>query len=61
MIYSDIREKAGKCINQTIEDYRPASGLFIEGMDTNEQIPNAIICWLANGDQVIYIVKGKKE
>ena len=55
MTYADIRKQAGKVINQNIVDYRPASGLFIEGMDDHQQIPMAIICWLENGDQIIYI------
>ena len=57
MTYGDIRKKAGENINQNIVDYRPACGLYVEGMDDCEQIPNAIVCWLENGDKVIYIAK----
>lgn len=57
MTYGEIRKKAGNAISRKIVDYRPASGLFIDGMDDYEQIPNAIVCWLKNGDQIIYIVK----
>lgn len=57
MTYGDIRKKAGENIKQNIEDYRPACGLYVDGMDDCEQIPNAIICWLENGDKVIYIAK----
>lgn len=57
MTYGDIRKKAGEVIEPNIEDYRPACGLYVDGMDDCEQIPNAIVCWLENGDKVIYIVK----
>ena len=55
--YKDLIEEAEKTINQTIVDYRPACGWYIEGMEENEYIPNAIICWLENGNEVIYIHK----
>lgn len=61
MTYGDIRKKAGKNIKQNIENYRPAYGLYVDGMDDCEQIPNAIVCWLKNGDMVIYIVKEKEH
>lgn len=57
LTYKDLLEEAKKIINQTIVDYRPACGLFIDGMDDCEQIPCAIICWLENGNEVIYIHK----
>lgn len=57
MTYRDILEEAKQSISANIIDYRPASGLFIDGMDENEQIPNAIICWLENGNAIIYIHK----
>lgn len=57
MTYGEIRERAGEVVNQNIIDYRPASGIFIDGMDDHEQIPNAIVGWLENGDKIVYIAK----
>lgn len=44
-----------------IIDYRPAFGMYIDGMDDGEWIPRAIVCWLENGSQVIYINNDKGE
>lgn len=57
MTYGEIINKAAENIKQNIEDYRPALGLYIDGMDDCLHIPNAIICLLKNGDKVIYIAK----
>lgn len=38
-----------------VEDYRPACGLYIDGVDDCTQIPNAIVIWLADGTKIIYI------
>lgn len=59
MTYKELLEEARKHISTTIIDYRPACGLYVDGMDDCEQIPNAIVCWLKNGDKVIYIAKGE--
>jgi hypothetical protein len=53
--YYDLLVEASKHINGEIADYRPASGMFIDGMNDNAQIPNAIICWLSDGSKIIYI------
>lgn len=60
MTYSDLKKEADKVFNRRIVDYRPACGLFIDGMDDYEQIPNAIVCWLDDGNMVIYISKGSE-
>lgn len=59
MTYAELLEEARKHICSPIIDYRPACGLYVDGMDDCEQIPNAIVCWLKNGDKVIYIAKGE--
>jgi len=55
MKYWEIRKQAERTVRRKIVDYRPACGLFIEGIEDHEQIPNAIVCWLNNGDKIIYI------
>lgn len=55
MTYKELFAKASKCISEPINDYRPAYGLYIEGMEDCVQIPNAIVCWLKNGTKIIYI------
>lgn len=61
MTYEDIKRIAETALNQKIIDYRPASGLFVDGMDDHEQIPNAIVAWLENGDKIIYIAKERSD
>jgi len=60
MTYGEIYRIAKQSISG-ICDYRPASGMFIEGMNENDQIPNAIVCWLENGDQVIYVSRSETD
>lgn len=56
MTYKDIqKEFSNKFPNVEIEDYRPACGLYIDGVDDCTQIPNAIVVWLKDGSKVIYI------
>lgn len=58
MTYKDILiEFENKFPNAEIEDYRPACGLYIDGVDDCTQIPNAIVVWLKGGSKVIYISK----
>ena len=60
MTYNEIYKSAIKNLSidvQNIEDYRPASPLFIP--ELKEQIPNAIIIWLKSGEKIIYIEKGQ--
>lgn len=59
MTYSDLLKEAQSLVSETIVDYRPACGLYIDGMDDCEQIPNAIVCWTKNGSKFIYIKKGE--
>ena len=48
------------CLDQSeIDDYRPASELFIKELKT--QIPNAIVIWLKTGEKVIYIDKADRS
>ena len=56
MTYGEILEEAKKVISEEIIDYRPAAGMFIEGISEEEQIPRAILCWLKNGAKIIYIL-----
>lgn len=58
MKYSDVLKEAQSLVSETIVDYRPACGLYVDGMDDCEQIPNAIVCWTKNGSEFIYIKKG---
>lgn len=58
MTYSDMLKEAQSLSSETIVDYRPACGLYVDGMDDCEQIPNAIVCWTKNGSKFIYIKKG---
>lgn len=57
MTYKEIFHKAKNVINSEIVDYRPACGLYIDGIDDCSRIPNAIVCWLDNGDSVVYMAK----
>lgn len=60
MTYEELYNKAIKTLNldeNKIEDWRPASQLFIEQI--HRQIPNAIIIWLKDGNQVIFIDKSE--
>ena len=59
MKYSDVLKEAQSLVSETIVDYRPACGLYVDGMDDCEQIPNAIVCWTKNGSEFIYIKKGE--
>ena len=56
MTYGELFDKAIKTLNldkDIIEDYRPASPMFIDQLSS--QIPSAIIIWLKTGDQIIFI------
>ena len=56
MTYGELYDKAIKTLNldkNIIDDYRPASPMFIDQLMC--QIPNAIIIWLKTGDQIIFI------
>lgn len=56
MTYGELYDKAIKTLNldkNIVNDWRPASPLFIDQLIS--QIPNAIIIWLNNGDQVLFI------
>ena len=55
MTYEELLKEAEQHISSKIADYRPAYGMYIDGMDDCELIPRAIVCWLENGSQVIYI------
>lgn len=50
-----MKSQLERILKPSIVDCRPASGLFIEGLSDDVQIPNAIVCGLKNGDQIIYI------
>lgn len=56
MTYSELYERAIKKLNlkqEDIEDYGPASGLYIK--QVTGIIPDAIIIWLKSGEQIVYI------
>ena len=55
MTYKKLLKEAKKHIRTRIIDYKPASSIHIAGINDNSQIPNAIICWLKDGSQIIYI------
>lgn len=56
--YKDIlKEFTNKFPNAEVEDYRPACGGYLKGIDSHEQIPNAIIVWLKDGGKIVYISK----
>lgn len=57
--YADLREEAKKHLSVEIKDYRPASGMFIPGMSQDEEIPYAIVCWLEDDSEIIYIKSAK--
>ena len=64
MTYKKLLKEAKKHIRTRIIDYKPASSIHIAGINDNGQIPNAIICWLKDGSQIIYIsgkIGGKNE
>lgn len=61
MTYKELLKEAEQHISSKIVDYRPACGMYIDGMDDCEQISRAIVCWLENGSQVIYINNDKGE
>ena len=61
MTYEELYNKAIKTLNldkDIVDDYRPASPLFIEQLIY--QIPNAIIIWLKTGDQIVFIDRGEQ-
>ena len=54
MTYEEIYEEfCNKFPNAEIEDYRPAVPMYIPQL--MRDIPNAIIVWLEDGSEVIYI------
>lgn len=56
MTYEDIYNNALEKLNinaELVEDYRPASELFIP--ELKRQIPKAIIIWLKDKSKIIYI------
>lgn len=61
MTYKEILHQAKTVINSKIVDYRPAFGLYMDGIDDCVKIPNAITCWLDNGDSVVYIAKEREN
>lgn len=64
MTYKKLLKEAKKHIRTRIIDYKPASSIHIAGINDNSQIPNAIICWLKDGSQIVYIsgkTGGKNE
>ena len=59
MTYGDIyNEFCKKFPNVETEDYRPAVEMYIPQI--SKGIPNAIIVWLKDGSEVIYIAKGEE-
>ncbi len=57
MTYGDIYEEfCKKFPNIEVKDYRPASPLHIPQL--LKDIPNAIIVWLMDGSEVVYIAEG---
>lgn len=54
-IYKQFKDKCN--IDEDIDDYRPAYGMYIDGLEDCEWIPNAIIVWLKDGTKIIYIAK----
>ncbi len=61
MTYKKLLKEAKKHIRTRIIDYKPASSIHIAGINDDSQIPNAIICWLKDGSQVVYISNAKEE
>lgn len=61
MTYEELLREAKQHISSEIIDCRPAFGFYVECMDDCEQIPRAIVCWLENGSQIIYINNDKGE
>ena len=61
MTYEELLKEAKQHISSEIIDCRPAFGFYVEGMDDCEQIPRAIVCWLENCSQIIYINNDKEE
>lgn len=60
MTYGEIYNEAlwRLCLDhEEVEDYRPASKLFIPELERD--IPNAIIIWLKDGSKVIYIERSE--
>lgn len=55
LTYRDLLKEARTKISAEIIDYRPASGIFIPGMDEDEEIQCAIVCWLKDGAKIVYI------
>ena len=56
MTYRELLDKAVLLLHLNyfeIEDYRPASKLFIEQLE--KDIPNAIIIWLKSGEKIVFI------
>lgn len=60
MTYGEMRQEIKKINMDDIVDYRPAAGMFIDGMNEDQQIPSAIVCWLKNGDQIIYVCRHER-
>ncbi len=61
MTYGDIiKEFKEKFLtNVEVEDYRPASPLFVEGLTHN--IPCAIVVWLKDKSKLIYISNSEEK
>ena len=59
MTYGEIFEQFCKKFDLSVqvEDYRPAFGLYIDGLDDCTNIPNAIVVWLKDGAKIIYIAE----
>lgn len=61
MTYGELYDKAIKTLNldeSIVNDYRPASQLFVDQIMC--QIPNAIIIWLNTGEKIIFIDKNEE-
>ena len=56
MTYGEIFDEfCKKFPNAKVDDYRPADPMFVSQL--YETIPNAIIVWLKDGSEVIYMAK----
>jgi len=60
MTYEDIYEEfCKKFPNAEVEDYRPAVEMYIPQIARG--IPNAIIVWLKDGSEIIYIAESRDK
>ena len=60
--YGDIyNEFCDKFPNAEIENYRPAASTYIPQLVSGTIIPCAIIVWLKDGSEIIYISESNDE